>query len=94
MDEALQAGHVATFEDIVAQTMANNNFFKSTAESAMAANRGRMSTAVQTYLSELVTHSTVNNQKLEAITQALGFGVKSTGSTDESNAAPFQVGQF
>lgn len=91
MDEGLQAGHVATFQDIVAQTMANNNFFKGTAESALVANQGRMSQSFQVWMEDVVTTATVNNQKLEAISEALGFGVKSTAGADEANAAPFQV---
>jgi hypothetical protein len=94
MDEAQQAGHVSTFQDLVAQTMANNNHFKSTAETAMVANQGRMSQAFQVWMEELVTHATVNNQKLEAISEALGFGIKSTAGADESNAAPFGTGQL
>lgn len=50
-----------------------------------------MSQSFQMWMEELVTHATVNNQKLEAISEALGFGVKSTAGADEANAAPFQA---
>lgn len=93
MDEGLQTGHVSTFEDLVAQTHANNNFFKTTAEHAQVANRGRMSQAFQMWMVELVDHATINNQKLDGITHALHFGIGSTSGADESAAAPFGTGR-
>jgi uncharacterized protein YukE len=94
VDLGLQTGHVSTFQDLVAQTMSNNNMLKGTAESALVANQGKMSQAFQVWMEQLITHATINNQKLDAISQALGFGIKSAGGTDEGNAAPFQAGHL
>ncbi len=94
VDLANQIAQSAGFKGIVEETMANNNQLKATAESAMAANQGQMSTAFQGWMTELVSHATINNQKLDTISDALNFGIKSTSSTDESGASAFSAGGF
>ena len=94
VDLAAQLAQTASFQSIVEQTMANNNQLKATAEAAMAANIGQLNTAFQHRMTDIVTHATTNNAKLQAITEALGFGIKSTGSTEEANAAAFTSGGF
>ena len=94
VDLAAQLAQTASFQSIVEQAMATNKQLQATAESALAANIGQMSTAAQHRFSDIITHATTNNAKLQAITEALGFGIKSTGSTEEANAAAFTSGGF
>jgi hypothetical protein len=94
VDLANQIAQKAGFQGIVEETMANNNRLKGVAETAMTANQGQMSVAFQGWMEELVTHATINNQKLDSIVQALGFGIQSTSSTDEGAAATLRSGGF
>lgn len=85
-----QMAQTATFQDLVAQGIGNNNALKAIADSAMAANRGQFSTAFTAWNAEISTTAMNNNVKFEAIAEALGFGIKSTSSTEADNASMFR----
>ena len=89
VDLAAQIAQTAEFQGLVEQGMANNTALKSIADTAQVANQGQMTAAFQVWLSEVSTTAMNSNIKFQAISDALGFGIKSTGSTDESGAAGF-----
>jgi hypothetical protein len=90
VDLAAQISQTSNFQDLVAQGMANNNALKSIADSAMAANQGQFSAAFVAWNAEISQTAMTNNVKFQAISDALGFGIKSTGSTDADNAGIFR----
>ena len=87
VDLAAQAAQTAEFQSIVEQTMAANNQAKGIADSAMTANQGSFSVAFQRWMQDIDVTATMNNQLLQSIQEALGFGIKSTTGTEEGNAA-------
>ena len=90
VDLAAQIAQTGTFQGLVEQGMANNNQLKAIADAAQVGNQGKMNAAFQVWLSEVSTTAMNSNIKFQAISDALGFGIKSTGSTDEAGAAGFQ----
>lgn len=87
VDLASQQAQTEHFRSDVETTMATNNQMKGIAESAMTANQGQMSQAFQSWMEDIVQHATTNNQVLSGVVDALSFGIKSTTSQEESNAA-------
>lgn len=87
VDLAAQMTQTATFQGLVAEGIANNKTLISIADTAMVANSGQMSVAFQAWVAEVSATAMNNNVKFEAIADALGFGIKSTSSTEADNAS-------
>jgi len=94
VDLAAQLTQTHSFQSIVEAAMANNNRLAATADAAHTVNVGRMNIAFQQRMEEVKTTALSSNVKLQGICDALGFGVKSTSSTEEGNAAMFTSGGF
>ncbi|KAA1249873.1 hypothetical protein F0Q45_12775 [Mycobacterium simiae] len=91
MDMAVQAAQTASFQGLVDSATANNKQLLIVADSALAANRGQMSDAFQTWLSDVQQTAVSNNQVLDQIREALHFGIGATDAQEASAAGDFQA---
>lgn len=90
MDMAVQVAQTAGMQGLVDSASANNKQMMVVADSAMAANRGQMSTSFQTWLSDVHQTATSNNVVLDQIREALHMGIGSTDNQEASAAGDFQ----
>lgn len=90
MDMAVQVAQTAGMQGLVDSAQANNKQMMVVADSAMAANRGQMSTAFQTWLGDVHQTATSNNVVLDQIREALHMGIGSTDNQEASAAGDFQ----
>jgi uncharacterized protein YukE len=89
MDMAVQTAHTATFQGLVDAASVNNKQMMMVADAAMAANRGQMSTAFQTWLGDVHQTAVSNNKVLDQIREALHFGIGATDAQEATAAGDF-----
>jgi uncharacterized protein YukE len=90
MDTAVQVAQTKGFEGLVDSASANNQQMQLIADSALTANQGQMSASFQQWMADVHQTAVTNNTILSQITEALHFGIGSTGATEADNASTFQ----
>jgi len=89
MDMAVQAAQTASFQGLIDSASANNKQMMVVADNALSANRGQMSAAFQTWLSDIHQTAVSNNVVYDQIREALHFGIGSTDNQEATAAGDF-----
>lgn len=76
------AAGTAKTHDVAATTLANIKFVRTTAEAYRAANAGDTTTKASAHMEELIAVCNAEQQKLEAVAEALGRNGGLIASTD------------
>lgn len=89
MDMAVQVAQTAGLQGLVDSATANNKQMMVIADGAQGANRGQMSQAFQTWISDVHQTASSNNVVLDQIREALHMGIGSTDNQEATASSDF-----
>ncbi|WP_019201267.1 hypothetical protein [Tsukamurella sp. 1534] len=89
LNTVAHAAGTAKTHDVAAMTLANIKFVRTTAEAYRAANAGDTTLKASTHMDELIAVCNAEQQKLEAVAEALHRNGGLIASTDQDGGSLF-----